>query len=123
MGPVAARDPHVSQVIRDTLGDPAPRGALARLAKTLGVSPPAVSRWYTLESSPERTMWPALERALGLDEGTLRSSPAPQLDEASALRQQVELLAAQVEGLMRVVHVQGVAIEQLKRAECQANAD
>ena len=69
---MAARDQQVSQAIRVAIGDPAPRGALARLAEKLGTSPANVSRWYSLQSTPDPVLWPRIEQALELSPGTLR---------------------------------------------------
>lgn len=119
MGDVAARDPHAARTIRDAIGDPAPRGALTRLAEQLGVKPSVVSRWYTLTSSPERTMWPAIEVALQLPHGALhQGDSAP--EEIADLRRRVALLEAQVHDMLH--SQESAASRALRDAESERSA-
>lgn len=112
---MAARDQQVSQAIRVAIGDPAPRGALARLAEKLGTSPANVSRWYSLQSTPDPQLWPRIEQALELPPGTLRSvGSVSQLDDAAELRALVTALSiAQAELSERLAEL-GAEVAQLR---------
>lgn len=68
---MAAKHPGVAQEIKKALGAHPERGTLAQLAKDLGVTPTSVTRWYKLESSPEPSLWAAIEHYLDLHAGTL----------------------------------------------------
>lgn len=48
-----------------------PRGAQARLAEKLSVTPQTVNKWVHGEVCPEPRRWRPIERALGLEAGTI----------------------------------------------------
>lgn len=70
---MSARHPAVSARIRQEVGHPPPRGAVGRLADALGTQASTVSRWLSLQSSPDPALWPFIEHELDLDPGTLAS--------------------------------------------------
>lgn len=68
---MAAKHPGVSKAISGALGKRPERGTLARLAEAVGVKAPTVSRWYNGDSSPDPSLWVAIEEHLDMHAGTL----------------------------------------------------
>ncbi len=72
---MAARFVALAQCVRDGIGVPAPHGRISELARELDVSVASVSRWYSLSSSPDDpSLWPRIEAALDLPNGSLAAA-------------------------------------------------
>lgn len=108
---MAARHPEVAQLVRMGLGVPPERGMLKRLSDELGVSAPTVSRWYSLESSPDPSMWERIEELLDMGHGELsRAAMITQPGQAGPTN--AELLEA-IQALHALIANMGAVIEQL----------
>lgn len=82
----------VSKMIRQTIGDPPPRGAMTKLARAVGVDKTTAGRWWALTQSPDPAQWEAIEDHLGLDRGQLALAHAAEGDEITRLRRDIDRL-------------------------------
>jgi DNA-binding transcriptional regulator YdaS (Cro superfamily) len=81
-------------------------GAQTRLAKACGVTPQTVNKWKLGQTIPAPEKWPAIERALGLEDGTIAREAGytgPTVDEVHA---RLAALEDQVAELIRIVRHQ-----------------
>lgn len=97
-----ARNPAVADLLSTVLRTKA-RGFQRELAEKLGTTQASISRWASGQSSPDPAEWPAIEAALGLDEGSLATaafgmSPA-MVSRLLELPEQIASLTARMEAV------------------------
>lgn len=79
------------------------RGASARLAEAMKVTPQTVSKWLAGQTTPGPERWEDLEHALGLEPGTVAEETGYGDAGGVVLRERVTMLEQQVAELLDLV--------------------